>query len=94
MKKAALFVGGMILLAGAGAWAAEKEAKLNVTGMFCGDCVEKVKGALEKTSGVLSADVSLDDNAATVKFDDSKTNPAQLADVVTDSGFETTVAPE
>lgn len=74
------------------ALAADQEAKLNITGMFCGDCVSKVKGALEKTAGVKSANVSLETNSATVKYEDAKTNPAALANAVTDTGFETSVA--
>ena len=40
---------------------------LNVTGMHCEKCVARVKEALEGVDGVTSADVRLEDNAATVE---------------------------
>jgi copper chaperone len=92
MKKLMMLFAIMAASTSSLALAADQETKLNITGMFCGDCVSKVKGALEKTPGVKSAEVNLDSNTATVKFDDTKTNPKGLADVVTDTGFETSVA--
>jgi len=91
--KTAFLVGTIVgLLISTPAWAAEQEAKLNVSGLFCADCVSKVQGTLEKTPGVISAHVNLDKNQAVVKYDDSKTNSDALAEAVTQAGFESAVA--
>ena len=45
----------------------KQTANLDVTGMHCEKCVARVKTALEGVDGVTGADVSLEDNAATVE---------------------------
>lgn len=92
MKSFAVIFAAILTFAPSLALAADQQAKLNVTGMFCSDCVSQVKSALEKTAGVKAADVSMETNSATVKYDDKKTDPRKLANIVTDAGFETTVA--
>ncbi len=41
--------------------------ELEITGMHCEKCVARVTEALEGVEGVTSADVRLEDNAATVE---------------------------
>ena len=48
-------------------FSSKETVKLDVTGMHCEKCVARVKDALEGVEGVTSADVSLEDNAATVE---------------------------
>ena len=43
-----------------------EEITLNVTGMHCPKCVARVKEALEGVDGVVSAEVSLEDEKAVV----------------------------
>ncbi len=45
----------------------KETVKLNVTGMHCPKCVARVTEALEGVEGVTNANVSLEDNAATVE---------------------------
>ena len=69
-------------------FAGEKKAEIKIDGMTCGNCVSKVKTALEKTTGVKSADVSLETNTAVVVYDDSKTDEASLKKAVNSTGFK------
>lgn len=59
--------------------------ELTITGMTCGHCTAAVKKALEKVSGVTSADVDLAAGRATV----SGTAPlADLVAAVQDEGYQ------
>lgn len=46
---------------------AHYQTRLNIDGMTCEHCVTAVKGALERTPGVESAEVDLDAGKATVE---------------------------
>lgn len=61
---------------------------LNIEGMTCGGCVNSVTNALNQVAGVQSADVSLQNNNATITFDDSQTNAHQLTEAIEDAGFD------
>lgn len=63
---------------------------LDVTGMHCEKCVARVKDALEGVEGVTGAEVSLENNAATVEGHGFET--AALVAAVADAGFEAAVA--
>lgn len=63
------------------------KATLKVTGMTCGHCVSAVTQALEKKDGVASAQVDLQAGRAIVEFDETRTNPGELAAVVMDEGY-------
>lgn len=68
-----------------------KTAHLEIVGMSCGHCVNAVEGALRNTPGVRAASVSI--GAADVEYDESSVSPQQLADAVSQEGYEvTTVA--
>lgn len=58
-----------------------------VTGMTCAACQGRVQRALEQTAGVTSAAVNLMVHSATVAFDRQVTSPAQLVDVVRETGY-------
>jgi P-type Cu+ transporter len=64
-----------------------EEAVLPITGMTCASCVRRVERALEKTPGVASANVNLATENATVAFDPSATDLAQLQTVVEKAGY-------
>ena len=64
--------------------------KLDVTGMHCEKCVARVKEALEGVEGVTSAEVSLEENAATVEGHGFAS--AALVDAIVEVGFEASVA--
>ena len=62
-------------------------ATLKVKGMSCEHCVRAVTQALQGKDGVQSASVDLKGARATVEYDESKTNPRELASVVMDEGY-------
>ena len=59
--------------------------------MTCASCPLTVKLALKKVSGVNNVSVDYKAHSAEIKFDPDKTGPDQLAKVVTDIGYPTTV---
>lgn len=67
-----------------------KTITLHVEGMTCGGCVKSVTRVLEEVDGVQSADVQLAAKTATVTYDESKVNVAQLIEVIEDAGFDAT----
>ncbi|MDA0987873.1 MAG: heavy metal translocating P-type ATPase [Chloroflexi bacterium] len=69
-----------------------KKIVLPVEGMTCASCVSHVEGALKEVSGVLSANVNLATEQATVEFDDDKATISELIHAVDDSGYKTGLA--
>ncbi|MES1964161.1 cation transporter [Psychrobacter sp. AH5] len=65
---------------------------IKVDGMTCEKCVESVHGATVGMDGVISIAVDLQDNLATVTFDDAQTSAEKIASAIDDAGFEATVA--
>ena len=58
-----------------------------VSGMTCAACSGRVQRALEKQTGVSSANVNLMLNNATVEFDPAVIAAAQLVDTIRDTGY-------
>ena len=59
---------------------------LTIEGMSCQHCVMSVKKAVEKITGVTSAEISIGN--AKVTFDGSKTNRNEIAKAVEDAGYK------
>ena len=68
----------------------KETVKLDVTGMHCEKCVARVKEALENVEGVTSAEVSLEENAATVEGYGFASD--SLVDAIVEVGFGASVA--
>ncbi|RMH72920.1 MAG: heavy metal translocating P-type ATPase [Gemmatimonadetes bacterium] len=66
------------------------KTSLQIEGMTCKHCVQRVKNALEKVEGVLSATVWLEDNRAEVEFDATKTTVDTLAQAVIEADYGVT----
>ena len=62
-----------------------RSLELDVGGMGCGGCVEKVSGALRSVPGVQVRQVGV--GSATVSFDPAKASAKHLVDAVTRAGF-------
>ncbi len=58
-----------------------------ITGMTCAACARRVEKVLTRAEGVSSANVNFATARAFVQFDPAVTNPAQLAEVVSDAGY-------
>lgn len=67
-------------------------AKLNVTGMHCNNCQQKVEKALKGVAGVYSAIVDLPDGEVEVDFDDDRVTTAQLVAAVQKVGYTAKLA--
>ena len=88
-----LFKGMLIsgaLLAGL-AGAKEVTTQIPVSGMTCGSCAVAVKKALTSLEGVKKADVSVEQNKATVVYEDSQVTERQLREAINKTGFKAEV---
>ena len=85
------FLKGMLisgaLLAGL-ASAKEITTEIAVSGMTCGSCAVAVKKALTAVEGVKKADVSAEQNRATVVYEDSRVTEKQLREAINKTGFK------
>lgn len=72
--------------------AAPQTVTLSVPGMTCATCPITVKMALSKVDGVQNVEVSYDNLAAVVTFDDVKTNVQQLTKATEDAGYPSSIA--
>ncbi len=66
-------------------------AELSIDEMKCNGCVKSVNEALMDAPGVLHVNVDLADGKATVKYWQGRTSPEQLASIVNELGFPTTL---
>ena len=64
------------------------EITFGIEGMSCNGCVKTVTQALQRIAGVQSAQVSLADARATVRFDETCTCPETVRQAVIDAGFD------
>jgi Cu+-exporting ATPase len=68
------------------------QANLSVGGMNCASCVSHVQRDARRVAGVVSFDVNLSTGRGVLRFDPSLTNPAKVAQAITDGGYPTTPA--
>jgi P-type Cu+ transporter len=61
---------------------------LNIKGMTCASCVNRVEKALKKGDGVSEASVNLATEKARITFDDKKSNSTSLIALVEKAGYE------
>jgi mercuric ion binding protein len=69
------------------ALAAEQTAKFAVSNMTCALCPITVRTAMERVAGVISVDIDPDAAVAEVRYEDSQTSPAAIAQASTDAGY-------
>jgi len=77
----------LCLFASSTAFAAEQTVTLAVKNMYCASCPHTVKASLEAVPGVTKVAVSYKDKAATVTFDDAKTDANALTGATTNAGY-------
>jgi P-type Cu+ transporter len=66
---------------------ATSKTELKVQGMTCEGCVRGIEKKLSKVAGVQSAHVDLASGKATVEYDDTVANPAQLVGAIEQIGY-------
>ena len=64
-----------------------KTVNLEIEGMTCNGCVNKVQTELKKVEGVTNTEVVLAENAATVTFNSAVASEDALKDAVKKAGF-------
>ena len=64
------------------------ETTLTVQGMSCASCVSRVEDALRAVDGVLSADVNLATDRATVRYVPGAAQPADFTTAIRDTGYD------
>lgn len=64
-----------------------KSQKFNVTGMTCSACSARIEKNINKTEGVIEANVNLLSNNMTVKYDESVLSEKDIIKVVQDTGY-------
>lgn len=71
------------------AWAGDlKKVDLNVKGMHCENCTDRVKSAVKKVKDVRDVEVNLEDGIARVSLEEgTATTTAGLAKAIADVGF-------
>ena len=69
--------------------------RLHISKMTCGSCATTARLALERLSGVYSAQVTLDDSLGVVRYDPRRLSPQQIAAHLSElTGFGATVLPD
>ncbi|HEY0843745.1 MAG TPA: heavy-metal-associated domain-containing protein [Noviherbaspirillum sp.] len=64
-----------------------KTELLQVTGMTCGSCANKVTNALKAVAGVLNVTVSLPTKTVSVQFDEQRADLTQLRSAIAEAGY-------
>jgi Cu+-exporting ATPase len=67
----------------------KKKAELKISGMTCAMCSSTIEKSLKGLSGVVSAQVNLGNELASVEYDPSKVKLGDLEKAVTDAGYST-----
>ena len=65
-----------------------KQTVIGVGGMSCQGCVKNVTGVLQALPGVEQVEVSLENEQATVVFDEARVGDAQFRDAIEGAGFD------
>lgn len=66
----------------------QQKISLQIKGMTCASCVNRIEKALTKNEGILSASVNLATEKANVVFEDSKASPSLIVNLITNAGYE------
>lgn len=70
----------------------QKEINLDITGMTCASCVNRIEKMLNKDEGVISASVNLATEKAKVEYDPSKIDIERIITIVSRAGYEAKVS--
>jgi copper ion binding protein len=62
--------------------------QITITGMHCSGCSDRVSKVLNELQGVRSADVSLEDEQATIQFDRDQTGIDQMKEAIEKAGYQ------
>ena len=66
----------------------KEQVQLQVSGISCQHCVKAVEDSVGALSGVEKVDVSLEQGAVDVTYDNSNVDVAQIASAIEDQGYD------
>ena len=66
----------------------QKKISVNIKGMTCASCVNRIEKALNKNEGMTSASVNLATEKANILFDDSILKTSKIVDIISNAGYE------
>lgn len=72
----------------------EHTVVVNIVGMTCQSCVQSIEGRISKVKGILRIKVSLEQNNAVIKYQQSEISPEQICQEILDMGFDANIAEE
>ncbi len=61
---------------------------VNISGMSCNHCVQRIEKSLQQAKGVNTARVELSEEKAYIDYDPSVINAETLLQIINDSGYE------
>lgn len=67
-----------------------QQVTLNVQGMSCGSCINKIEGNVGKLTGVESVKVQLAEGEVDVEFNESSVKLEEIKAAIKDTGYEVT----
>lgn len=65
-----------------------KTINLTISGLTCDGCSATVNNVVQRLEGVLETDVSHETGKATIKYDQEKTNLAEITETINKTGFK------
>lgn len=66
----------------------EQKITLDIKGMTCASCVNRIEKSLKKNDGVIDASVNLATEKASVSFDDKSLDSTKLINIISAAGYE------
>jgi len=66
----------------------QENVTINISGMSCNHCSQRIEKALQQANGVNTARVELSEEKAYIDYDPSVINAETLLQVIKDSGYE------
>ncbi|XP_074014774.1 copper-transporting ATPase 2 isoform X2 [Numenius arquata] len=72
----------------------EHTVTVSIVGMTCQSCVQSIEGRISKVKGIVNIKVSLEQDNAVIKYQQSEISPEQICQEIQDMGFDTNIAEE
>lgn len=93
MTRRLVFLSALVLLSVSLTAADQQPATVTVTisGMHCESCATGIVAVLNRTDGVVKADVSYEERRATVDYDATKTSPEKIVETIERLGYKAAV---
>jgi Cu+-exporting ATPase len=67
---------------------ASEKVDLPIKGMSCASCAQRIEKALQKTEGILEANVNLATEKAAISYDPNQVTPEKIAEVIEETGYQ------